>query len=891
MRFNKSMLSGICASLICSMPMFVIAGVSQDSVEKFTQKTQLKFGVSDNFKYASNSFEGNLSFDNKSDVDLPAGSSDWQVYFHSIRKIDEQVDQGLKFEHVNGDLHRLVPTSDFKGLKAGSTLGLKFKGAAWIAAYSDFMPRAFMVANNGTPVIFSNTDTEDFSQFVKPIIRENQVKKFNSPEMDLTQIANAENRYAHNAKMAKNDISESDALKRVIPMPQDVDFNRGETVLNDKWQIRYGGGATSEIKVFLADLKKYYKLDLKAEPNHIPASKQPLINIVIDGSVNKGKAASYQLEVDDNKIEIIGSDNAGVFYGMQTLLALAPADSKKEVILPRVEITDSPRYEWRGMHYDNARNYHGKEAMFKLVEQMGRYKLNKLHWHFSDDEGWRLEIPDLPELTEIGAHRCFDLKEQTCLLTQLGTGPFKSGSGNGFMTRADFVELLKYAAARHIQIIPEVESPGHARAAIKSMEARYNKLIAKDKKQSVGQLLNQAGVLKTDAEIKSIKNLQAKAYLLSDPADTSFYNTVQNYKDNSVNVCMDSSYQFIDKVTYELQQMYREAGVRLTNLHFGGDEVGKGSWTGSPVCQALFDKPGNGVSGVADLKPYFTKRVAELLNARGISPGAWEDGLMYDTLNTFNRKELPNEVFTANVWDNIWEWGVADRAYRLANNDYQVVLSHGTHLYFDHPYEAHPEERGYYWAGRYTSTEKTFGYMPDNVYANADFTRSGKVIDNLEALVGRSLPKLEKPENILGMQGQVWSESIRTEDQVLKMLFPRVLAVAERAWHKASWEGENPSNAKRQQDWAKFSAALGKKELNKMQGSGVTPYLPVPGGVIENGTLKANTSVPYLKIEVSLDDGSNWQPYLTPIKVKKDQKVKLRSYLNENSKSRITQVN
>ncbi|MBU2972387.1 carbohydate-binding domain-containing protein [Pseudoalteromonas sp. C2R02] len=891
MRFNKSMLCGISASLICSIPMFAIAGVSQDSVEKFTQKTQLKFGVSDNFKYASNSFEGNLNFDNKSDVDLPAGISDWQVYFHSIRKIAEQVDKGLKFEHVNGDLHRLVPTSDFKGLKSGSTLELTFKGAAWIAAYSDFMPRAFMVANNGAPVIFSNTDTEDFSQFVKPIVRENQIKKFNSPEMDLTQIANAENRYIHNTKVAKNDISESDALKRVIPMPQDVDFNRGETVLNDNWQIRYSGGATSEIKVFLADLKKYYKLELQAEPNHIPTSKQPLINIVIDDSVNKGKAASYQLEVDDNKIEIIGSDNAGVFYGMQTLLALAPADSKKEVTLPRVEIADSPRYEWRGMHYDNARNYHGKEAMFKLVEQMGRYKLNKLHWHFSDDEGWRLEIPDLPELTEIGAHRCFDLKEQTCLLTQLGTGPFKSGSGNGFMTRADFVELLKFAAARHIQIIPEVESPGHARAAIKSMEARYNKLIAKDKKQSVGQLLNQAGVLKTDTEVKTIQNLQAKAYLLSDPADTSFYNTVQNYKDNSVNVCMDSSYQFIDKVTYELQQMYREAGVRLTNLHFGGDEVGKGSWTGSPVCQALFDKPGNGVSGVADLKPYFTKRVAELLNARGISPGAWEDGLMYDTLNTFNRKELPNEVFTANVWDNIWEWGVADRAYRLANNDYQVVLSHGTHLYFDHPYEAHPEERGYYWAGRYTSTEKTFGYMPDNVYANADFTRSGKVIDNLEALVGRSLPKLEKPENILGMQGQVWSESIRTEDQVLKMLFPRVLAVAERAWHKAPWEGDNPSNAKRQQDWLKFSAALGKKELNKMLLSGVSPYLPVPGGVIENGKLKANSSVPYLKIEVSLDNGSNWQPYLAPIKVTKDQKVKLRSYLNENSKSRITQVN
>ena len=141
------------------------------------------------------------------------------------------------------------------------------------------------------------------------------------------------------------------------------------------------------------------------------------------------------------------------------------------------------------------------------------------------------------------------------------------------------------------------------------------------------------------------------------------------------------------------------------------------------------------------------------------------------------------------------------------------------------------------------------------------------------------------------MQGQVWSESIRTEDQVLAMLFPRVLAVAERAWHKASWEGENLNKGKRQQDWINFSAALGKKELDKMLQSGVKPYLPVPGGVIENDTLKANTSVPYLKIEASLDNGASWQPYLAPIKIKKGDKIKLRSYLNENVKSRITQVN
>ena len=241
------------------------------------------------------------------------------------------------------------------------------------------------------------------------------------------------------------------------------------------------------------------------------------------------------IEIDKNKITVVGSDNAGVFYGLQSLLALFPADANGSVELPRVEIKDSPRFSYRGMHYDNARNFHGKDAMFKLVEQMAKYKLNTLHWHFSDDEGWRLEIPSLPELAEIGGVRCFDLSEDSCLLTQLGTGPHKDGSGNGYLTKDDFVELLKFAAARHIKIIPEVESPGHARASIKAMEARYRKLM------------------------KAGDEVGAKAYLLSDPEDQSEYITVQNYTDNSINACMDSSYNFMEKVTYELQQMYREA--------------------------------------------------------------------------------------------------------------------------------------------------------------------------------------------------------------------------------------------------------------------------------------------------------------------------------------------
>ncbi|RRS10075.1 beta-N-acetylhexosaminidase [Pseudoalteromonas sp. J010] len=854
-------------AMIAGCAFYTQASLTQQQLTQFATDTHFEFAVENNFSNGAEGFSGSITLTNNSKVDLPKGQSDWQIYIHSVRHISTESSNGLRFEHINGDLHRITPTALFAGLKSGEKLQLLFDGSAWVAAYSDFMPRAFMVSGSNKPVIFANTDTEDMTQFVAPFERENQLKRYNTPT-DYTEIATAELRYERN--QSNVDVAKADALKRIIPKPEFIDFNRGEITLNSDWQIRYAGRLKSEVEVFQEDLSEY-GLNLKAEPNHISEGNLPTIRLKVAKSLGRDydykKAGSYTLEIDDDVIEIVGIDNAGVFYGIQSLLALFPAGSKNEVTLSHVEIKDSPRFDWRGMHYDNARNYHGKEALFKLVEQMARYKLNKFHWHFSDDEGWRLEIPDLPELTQVGAYRCFDLEERECLLTQLGTGPFKSGTGNGYLSREDFVELIKFAKARHIEIIPEIESPGHARAAIKSMEARYHKLMAAGKRD------------------------EAKAYLLTDIDDKSEYLTVQLYKDNSINVCLDSSYAFMEKVVYELQDMYREAGTILNTVHFGGDEVGKGSWTQSPACDALFAKADNGVAGPNDLKPYFTQRVAKLLAKRGITPGAWEDGLMYNTTTTFKRDEFPNPQFLVNTWDNIWEWGVADRAHRFANNNYQVILSHGTHLYFDHPYEAHPQERGYYWATRYTDTKKSFSYMPDNVYANADFTRNREPIENLEALVGRALPPLKKPQNIIGMQGQIWSETIRTEEQVLRLIFPRILSVAERAWHKADWEGHKIDKAELDKDFSLFAAALSLKEIAKLQNDGVNPNLPVPGAKVVLGKLKANSAFPFLPIEVSLDNGESWQRYTGQMSITDESKVLLRTRMGDKNVSRVTGLN
>ncbi len=855
----------LCTTLFSAMS-FAQApkSLSQQDLTQFAQKTELRFGVLTNF--GQEGMEAHLVLKNQSSVALPAGEGNWRIYFHSVRNIHAKDMAGLHLAHINGDLNELSPTKSFAGLAPGASLEFLYGSGEWAVSYTDFMPRAFIAQQGLAPVTFANTDTENLAQFVDAFAKPEQQLRFGGKgKSDGFPIATAASRYEDN--LALSQINAKAQL--IIPTPKSLKLGKGSIKLDNSWQIRYTGRLTQEA-LYLQQQLKAAGLTLDSQPDNVPASGNVIaigVNVPATGSAKDAAPMgeeSYTMSVDGNKILLNGADNTGAFYAIQSLLSLMPAGSASQFDIPKLTVSDSPRYTWRGMHYDMGRNFHGKAVTLRLIEQMGRYKLNKLHLHLTEDEGWRIQIPGLPELTDVGGNRCFDPTETQCLLTQLGTGPSKSGSGNGYYTRDDFVEILKFAAARHVDVIPEVDMPGHARAAIKSMQARYKKLLAAGQKEA------------------------AEQYLLNDPADKSQYMSVQNYTDNAINVCLPSTYAFAEKVIYELQQMYRAAGLKLTTFHMGGDEVGKGAWQQSPACNALFAKGEKGVTGVADLKPYFVSKIADITNSRGLNLAGWEDGLMYDPANTFNRKQFANDKVYANAWDNIWEWGVADRAYRLANAGYQVILSPGSHLYFDHPYEPNPEERGYYWATRYSDTGKVFGFMPDNYYANADKTREGAPITNLEALVGREMPKLRKPENIAGIQGQLWSETVRTPEQFEQMIYPRVAALAERAWHKADWEADKPNAQARTQEWADFSAALVAKELPKMAAMGSSFYLPPPGGTLKNGQLLANAGYVGLAVEYSVDQGATWKAYQAPVAVSATS-VQLRSRVGEHY-SRVTKA-
>jgi len=575
---------------------------------------------------------------------------------------------------------------------------------------------------------------------------------------------------------------------------------------------------------------------------------------------------SYQLTITDTAINLVGVDENGVFNGLQSLSSLATVGASR---LPKLIVNDEPHYAFRGMLVDVARNFHSKEFILTLLDQMAAYKLNKLHLHLGDDEGWRLEIPTLPELTDIGAKRCFDISEENCLITQLGSGVDGTTSVSGYYSVSDYSEILKAATARHIQVIPSLDMPGHSRAAMKAMTARYKKYQAREDEE------------------------KAKQFLLDDFEDSTEYLSVQFYNDNTINVCLESSYDFVIEVMTQVKKIHADAGQPLTRYHIGADETA-GAWVDSPACKAFVANNDKGVTDMKELGAYFIERVAGILSDLDIETAGWSDGMEH------TRKENMPAIVQVNSWDLLFMSG-HDKVHRLVNRDWQVVLSTPDVLYFDFPYEADPKEHGNTWGSRQTNTEKIFQFMPDNLPVHAEFWLDRQ--DHAYTADDTKTP-LAPGKKFLGIQGQLWSEGVRTDNMVEHKVFPRLLALAERAWHLPDWavpynyQGAKYSQssnvfteemaAKRDSQWHLFAKTLGEKEFTKLEIAGVDYRLPTVGAKIKEGKLYANTSFPGLAIEYRTIAGQ-WETYQQPVKV--NTRVELRSRSNNGLRtSRITQV-
>ena len=803
-------------------------------------------------------------------------SKDWAIYFHSIRLILDVDNEQFKITRVTGDLHKLEPTDQFDGFAAGEEVVLPLVGEYWQLFETDFMPGAFVTAPNAEPKMIASLNTEDVASFVTGL-EGNNLKR--TPD-DNNVMATAVTRFEKNADLVAQDVSTT-----LLPTPMSVEVVEGN--------VDIAGGIALPKDAF--DAEQFAALEARADVVNLDVSGDLAVSVAVVPTQFKGdlaKSGAYDLSISKEGIAITAFDKTGAFYAVQSIFGLI--DSQNVESLPLLSIQDAPRFDYRGVMVDVARNFHSKDAILATLDQMAAYKMNKLHLHLTDDEGWRLEIPGLPELTEVGANRCFDLDEKSCLLPQLGSGSTTDNFGSGFFSKADYVDILKYAKARNIEVIPEIDMPAHARAAVVSMEARYDRLMEEG------------------------KEAEANEYRLMDPQDTSNVTTVQFYnKQSFINPCMESSTRFVDKVISEVAAMHQEVGTPLTTWHFGGDEaknikLGAGlqdinaedkvSWKGnidlskqdkpfaqSPQCQTLIAD--GTVSDFGHLPSHFAEEVSKIVAEKGIPNfQAWQDGLKYSE----GEKAFATENTRVNFWDVLY-WGGTSSVYEWSKKGYDVIVSNPDYVYMDMPYEVDAKERGYYWATRATDTRKMFGFAPENMPQNAEtsvdrdgngFTGKGEI----EA----------KP--FYGLSAQLWSETVRNDEQYEYMVFPRVLAAAERAWHRADWENDykvgveysQHSNlvdkAALNQDYNRFANVLGQRELAKLEKAGIDYRLPVPGAKIESGKLAMNVQFPGVELQYSAD-GETWLTYDDNQRPSVEGEVYIRSISESGERaSRVTMV-
>jgi hexosaminidase len=765
-------------------------------------------------------------------------SGDFSIFYSSIRKVLSVENPEFTITHLNGDLHQITPTAQFKGFQAGETKEIVLTAEYWMISETDVMPRFYVVAPGSTPAPVANTDTEALADFVAPFGGPKQTLR--TPG-DHSVPATAATRFAENATV--QDHGQAAVVTQIVPTPVSLTVGTGTLDLTAGVTFAATGLSSDTLDAVTARL---VALGLHVVPTGgVPVKVS--VNAQDPAFVGKSTAEAYTLRIDGASVTLVGGDAAGAGWALQTLAALLPADGGIHPQVPQLTIPyDAPRYPVRGVQLDLARNFHGVAAVTKVIEQMAAYKLNLLHLHLSDDEGWRVEIPGLPELTTVGSQRCHDLTEKTCLLPQLGSGPTAANSGSGYLTRAELVGILRAARARNIEVVPEFDMPGHVRAGIKSMEAR---------------------AANGDA-----------SYLLSDPQDTSHYSTAQSYTDDAINGCLESTYKFVAKVMDEVKAMYTEAGAPLRTWHTGGDEVGDGAWTGSPACAQLYQTSSE-VKSAADVHGYFIRRVNALAKARSLGLRGWSDGMRKSVPGPNNqpqkvfldpKTDLDGNAVSTNWWGTLFWWD--NSAYELANKGFKVILTNPDFLYFDHPYEDDPHERGYYWATRSTSVRKLFSFMPGNLPANSQLSvdRMGDSYQSLfqpTAMTPQPVIPLTAQQNVVGLEGALWGETVRTDGLVDYMVFPRLLALAERAWHRADWEPADGTawdatidKTRLAADWERFANLLGYKELPKLGKAGVQYRVEVPGARIVNGKLEVNVAFPGLGLEYR-DANGTWTAY------------------------------
>lgn len=780
---------------------------------------------------------------------LPA--SGWKMYFNSPHDFLPVSPTGnVRVDHINGDLFSFTPLSTFGELKPGTSVRIEFIDTDNIVNFTDAPEGIYLVWDSQPDKGYAtgNFSITPFKPAYKGLITPETIYNQNKEIIDIPEKQ----------------------LTKVFPTPVSYSETKGFFRLNSGVQIVNDSRFEKEAELLTDRFRTMLESSSQASENTIKL-------VYKDGMNSEG----YAMEVKPKAIFIVASTPAGAFYGIQSLLSLMPPSAyarlQGEIKIPCVEVQDAPRFAYRAFMLDVGRNFQTKKQVEKILDLLAFYKINTFHFHLTDDEGWRLEIPSLPELTSIGSQRGHTLDSKQFLPASHGSGPETQAlAGSGFYTKADYIEILKYAAERHITVITEIETPGHARAAIKAMNARYVRLINEGKR------------------------VEAEKYLLYDLNDKSEYSSNQYWRDNIMDASLPSTYNFIGTVINDIVAMYKEAGAPLKVIHFGGDEVPAHVWEKSPAYLAL--KAGHPeIQSTGDLWYYFYGRVNQMLKAKGLNLAGWEEMALRKTKLDGSDVYVPNPDFMpehlqTEVWNNTLGDGNEDLAYRLANSGYKVVLTCVTHLYFDMSHYKSFDEPGYYW-GAFSDIDKPFSFIPFDYFKNSKVDRNGLPI-NRNIFIGKQRLTDYGKSNIIGIQSALWGETVKSPEREEYMLLPRLLGFAERAWAQdPEWATTNDTTKSQtlySQAWSNFLNVLGKRELPRLDylNGGYSYRIPKPGVIIQDGKCLANEQFPGLTIRYTTngkEPNAKSSVYNDAVTME-NSSIKFRAFNNKGRGSNVTEL-
>ncbi len=430
----------------------------------------------------------------------------------------------------------------------------------------------------------------------------------------------------------------------LLPKPNHIEVNESYFSLHNRIGIStYSDLANSAKDWLLDELKRIHQFELTTSNNS---------QVIFKSNPTLDKDA-YRLKVTEESIKIEAGSKSGCTHASATLLQLIRRNGEdKSMQVVCCSIKDRPRFKYRGMMLDCARHFHSVEQVKRLINQLAHYKFNTFHWHLTDDEGWRIEIKSLPELTNIGAWRGLDeaIEPQYTHLSQ---------RYGGFYTQEEIKEVVAYAAQRSITVIPEIDVPGHCRAAIKSLPQ-----------------------------------------MLVEAEDTTEYRSIQHYNDNVINPALPGSYEFIDKVLEEVAALFP-----APYIHIGADEVPHGVWSQSPACQALMEQ--QGYSDYKELQGHFLRHAEDKLRGLGKRMLGWEEA------------QHGNKVSKDTV---IYSWLSEEAALNCARQGFDVVLQPAQTTYLDMTQDYAPEEPGVDWANP-IPLETAYSYEPLAQVADDDPVR------------------------------------------------------------------------------------------------------------------------------------------------------------------------